>query len=112
MLNLKNFAIDMNEIEIKVNQMKNATSVVLKAALSSCAIIADQVLLQSKESKKLHVKSDGLELIVGDGRNMMVIIKEATFVAGIDTIANMDYELVNISYHQMTELLNSLIKLG
>ena len=108
--NLKNFAIDMTEISMNFTQMRNATMVAVKAALSSAVIIADQVMVQSK-ANKMHVKTDNVEIIVGDG-NAMVISKDHTIVSDIDTIASMEFELVNFSFSQLTELLDALTKLG
>lgn len=110
MLNLRNIAIDMEDIEINFKQMKNATEVAVKAALSSAIIVADQVLMQSN-AKQLHVASEGIELIVNEN-NAMVITKEFTVISDIDTLASMEYELSVYSLHQLTELLNSLVRIG
>lgn len=110
MMNLKDFAIDMSDISINFNQLKNATMVAVKAALSSAVIVADQVLLQSN-AKQLHIDSDGIELIVNEN-NAMVITKEFTIISDVDTLANMEYDLEFYNMHQLTELLNSLVRIG
>lgn len=110
MNNLKNFAIDMTDISMNFAQMRNATMVAVKEALYSTVIIADQVMVQSN-AKKMHVKTADVEIIVGDG-NVMVISKDHTIVSDIDTIASMEFELVNFSFSQLTELLDALAKLG
>lgn len=110
MMNLKEFAIDMSDISINFNQLKNATMVAVKAALSSAVIVADQVLLQSN-AKQLHIDSDGIELIVNEN-NAMVITKEFTIISDVDTLASMEYDLEFYNMHQLTELLNSLVRIG
>ena len=110
MLNLRDFAIDMEYVEINFKQMKNAITVAVKAALSSAVIIAEQVLDQNK-SKQIHVKSDSIDITVGH-ETAMITTKDHTFVSGIDTIKSMEFELVNFSFSQLTELLDSLVKLG
>ena len=110
MLNLRDFAIDMEDVTINFGQMKNATEVAVKAALSSAIIIADQVLMQSSV-KQLHVASEGIELIVNE-ENAMVITKEFTVISDIDTLTSMEYDLSIYNLHQLTELLNSLVRIG
>ena len=110
MMNLKEFAIDMSDISINFNQLKNATMVAVKAALSSAVIVADQVLLHSN-AKQLHIDSDGIELIVNEN-NAMVITKEFTIISDVDTLASMEYDLEFYNMHQLTELLNSLVRIG
>ena len=110
MLNLKDFAIDMEDVTINFGQMKNATEVAVKAALSSAIIIADQVLMQSSV-KQLHVASEGIELIVNE-ENVMVITKEFTVISDVDTLTSMEYDLSIYNLHQLTELLNSLVRIG
>lgn len=110
MMNLKDFAINMDEVAINFNQLKNAAMVAVKAALSSAVIIADQVLLQSN-AKQLHIDSDGIELIVNEN-NAMVITKEFTIISDVDTLASMEYDLEFYNMHQLTELLNSLVRIG
>ena len=110
MLNLRDFAIDMEDVTINFGQMKNATEVAVKAALSSAIIIADQVLMQSSV-KQLHVASEGIELIVNE-ENVMVITKEFTVISDVDTLTSMEYDLSIYNLHQLTELLNSLVRIG
>ena len=110
MLNLRDFAIDMEDVTINFGQMKNATEVAVKAALSSAIIIADQVLMQSSV-KQLHVASEGIELIVNE-ENAMVITKEFTVISDVDTLTSMEYDLSIYNLHQLTELLNSLVHIG
>ena len=110
MLNLRDFAIDMEDVTINFGQMKNATEVAVKAALSSAIIIADQVLMQSSV-KQLHVASEGIELIVNE-ENAMVITKEFTVISDVDTLTSMEYDLSIYNLHQLTELLNSLVRIG
>ena len=99
MLNLRDFAIDMEDVTINFGQMKNATEVAVKAALSSAIIIADQVLMQSSV-KQLHVASEGIELIVNE-ENAMVITKEFTVISDVDTLTSMEYDLSIYNLHQL-----------
>lgn len=109
MMNLKDFTIDLSEISINCEQMKNATEVAVKAAISSAMIIADQVVLDGY--KKIHLAADNVEIIVNEDI-VMIVTKENTIVADIDHLASMEYNLVNFNLSQLTELLNALVKLG
>lgn len=109
MMNLKDFAIDLSEISINYEQMRNATEVAVKAAISSAMIIADQVVLDGY--KKIHLAADNVEIIVNEDI-VMIVTKENTIVADIDHLASMEYNLVNFNLSQLTELLNALVKLG
>lgn len=105
MMNLKDFAINMDEVSINFRQIKNASEVATKAALSSTMLIAEQV------GKKLHIKSDGVEIVVEDSM-AMVISKDITMVADIETFIKMDYDIVDCPLHVVTDLLQSLVNLG
>lgn len=105
MMNLKDFAISMDEVSINFRQIKNASEVATKAALSSTMLIAEQV------GKKLHIKSDGVEIVVEDSM-AMVISKDITMVADIETFIKMDYDIVDCPLHVVTDLLQSLVNLG
>lgn len=104
-MNLKDFAINMDEVSINFRQIKNASEVATKAALSSTMLIAEQV------GKKLHIKSDGVEIVVEDSM-AMVISKDITMVADIETFIKMDYDIVDCPLHVVTDLLQSLVNLG
>lgn len=105
MLNLKNFPIEMDEINCNFVQMKEATKTAVKSALASAMLIANQV------GNKLHIKSDGVEITIADGK-AMVISKEITIVADTATFIKMDYDIVDHPLHDLTDLLNSLVCLG
>lgn len=105
MMNLKDFAINMDEVSINFRQIKNASEVATKAALSSTMLIAEQV------GKKLHIKSDGVEIVVEDSM-AMVISKDITMVADIETFIKMEYDIVDCPLHVVTDLLQSLVNLG
>lgn len=108
MLNLKDFAIDLSEISINYEQMRNATEVAVKSAISSTMIIADQV---QDGYKKLHLNDDNVEIVVAEGI-AMIILKENIIVSDIDHLASMKYSLANFSLSQLVELLSALVTLG
>lgn len=110
MNNLKNFAIDMSEISLNFNLMRNATEMAVKAALSSALIIADQVMMQSKATK-LYLKAEDLEIIVEDG-NAMLVTKDFTIVSDTITLISTEYKFVDFPLHFLTALLDSLTKIG
>lgn len=110
MLNTANFIIDLNGMGTNFTQMKNAIEVAVKAALANTTEVVTQMLIQAK-TDNLHVKTDGIEVVVVKGK-IMFLTKNVKLTAMLLDFEGMDYSLESFSLHKQTELLNAVLELG
>lgn len=110
MLNTANFIIDLNGMGTNFTQMKNAIEVAVKAALANTTEVVTQMLIQAK-TDNLHVKTDGVEVVVVKGK-IMFLTKNVKLTAMLLDFEGMDYSLESFSLHKQTELLNAVLELG